>query len=106
MKEAFPEAQVSDIARPIRRSPRALDRSTTFLSLVSLIALIVGALGVATAIHSHIQQKLDTIAILKCLGATSSQVIGSCRADGVLGLAGGLVGIAWWELAFNGCFRY
>ena len=75
LKAAFPEARVADYRETHPAITRALDRSTTFLSLVSLIALIVGALGVATAIHSHLQQKLDTIAILKCLGARSSQIM-------------------------------
>jgi putative ABC transport system permease protein len=95
LKAAFPEAQVVDSRETHPAITRALDRSTTFLSLVSLIALIVGALGVATAIHSHLQQKLDSIAILKCLGARSSQIVRIYVAQtAMLGLAGGVVGIA------------
>lgn len=95
LKKAFPEAMVIDYRETNPLITRALDRSTTFLSLVSLIALIVGALGVATAIYSHIQQRLDTIAILKCLGARSSQVIRIYTLQTLLlGLTGGLAGIA------------
>ncbi|MCC7157797.1 MAG: FtsX-like permease family protein [Bryobacterales bacterium] len=91
---AFPEGLVADYRETHPAITRALDRSTTFLSLVSLIALIVGSLGVATAVYSHIQQKLDTIAILKCLGARSSQVIVIFTVQTVcLGLAGGLAGL-------------
>ncbi len=73
---------------------RGLERSTTFLSLVSLIALIVGGLGVATALHSHLQQKMDSIGILKCLGARSGQVIRIYLIEALgLGLAGSLAGI-------------
>src|SRR6185436_10125716 len=69
--------------------------ATMFLSLVSLIALIVGALGVATAMHSHLQQRMDSIAIMKCLGARSGQIIRIYVAQTLaLGLAGGLSGIA------------
>ena len=42
-----------------------------FLSLVSLIALIVGAIGVGMAMHAHLQQKMDHIAVMKSLGANS-----------------------------------
>lgn len=95
LKVALPEAQVVDSRQTHPAITRALDRSTTFLSLVSLIALIVGALGVATAIHSHLQQKLDSIAILKCLGARSWQIVRIYVAQtAMLGLAGGLAGIA------------
>jgi len=95
LKQVFPEAMVADYreSHPIIR--RALERSTTFLSLVSLIALVVGALGVATAIHAHMQQRLDSIAIMKCLGARSSQIVAiySLQAA-LLGLAGGVGGMA------------
>lgn len=94
LNEAFPEGLVADYRETHPAITRALERSTTFLSLVSLIALIVGSLGVATAVYSHIQQKLDTIAILKCLGARSSQIIGIFTAQTVcLGLAGGIAGL-------------
>ena len=36
---------------------------------------MIGALGVATAIQAHLQQKMDSIAIMKCLGAKSAQVL-------------------------------
>jgi putative ABC transport system permease protein len=95
LKKAFPEAQVVDYRETHPAITRALDRSTTFLSLVSLIALIVGALGVATAIYAHLQQRLDTIAILKCLGAKSSRIMGIYTMQTMLlGLTGGLAGIA------------
>jgi len=74
---------------------QGLRQSTTFLSLVSLIALVIGALGVATAIQAHLQQKMDSIAIMKCLGAKSAQVlrIYILQTAG-LGLAGSFAGIA------------
>lgn len=94
LKEIFPGALVADYREGHPFLTSALDRSTTFLSLVSLIALIVGALGVATAIHSHLQQRLDTIAILKCLGARSGQIMRIYTLQTLLiGLAGGLAGI-------------
>ena len=34
-----------------------------------------GAMGVASAMHGHLQQKLDSIAVMKCIGARSAQVI-------------------------------
>jgi len=94
LRKAFPDALVADYREGHPFITRALERSTTFLSLVSLIALIVGALGVATAIHSHLQQRLDTIAILKCLGARSAQIIRIYTLQTLLvGLAGGLAGV-------------
>ena len=73
---------------------RGLDRATNFLSLVSLVAMIVGALGVGMAMHSHLQQRLDTIAILKCIGARSSQILRIYLIQTVaLGAAGSSLGL-------------
>ncbi len=95
LRRTFPEAQVIDFRETHPTITRGLERATTFLSLVSLVALIVGALGVAMAMHSHLQQKLDSIAVMKCLGARSGQIIRIYVTQTLaLGLAGGLLGIA------------
>ena len=96
LKKAFPEALIADFRETHPIITQGLNRATTFLSLVSLIALIVGALGVATAMHAHLQQKLDSIAIMKCVGARTREVIQIYLLQTIgLGLAGGLVGVAF-----------
>jgi putative ABC transport system permease protein len=52
----------------------ALSRLGNYLGLVALVALLLGGLGVASAVNVFIKQKLDTIAVLRCLGATSGDV--------------------------------
>jgi putative ABC transport system permease protein len=99
LKRTFPEGLIADYRETHPIITRGLDRSTTFLSMISLIALIVGALGVATAMHAHLQQKMDSIAILKCLGARSGQVLKIYLGQTLaLGLAGGLLGIIFGTL--------
>lgn len=96
LKQAFPEGLIADYRETHPIITRGLDRSTTFLSLISLIGLIVGALGVATAMQAQLQQKMDTIAILKCLGARPGQVLRIYLAQTLaLGLAGGVLGVAF-----------
>ncbi|HEY3368738.1 MAG TPA: FtsX-like permease family protein [Symbiobacteriaceae bacterium] len=74
---------------------RFLDRLTAFLSLVSLVALLVGGLGVANATRVFIQEKLDAIAVMKCLGATNRKVTGVYLTQMLmLGLAGSALGVA------------
>jgi putative ABC transport system permease protein len=74
---------------------KAIDATTTFLSLISLIAMIVGSLGVAMAMYSHLQQRMDTIAVMKAVGARAQQVIQIYMVQTLwLGLAGGLIGVA------------
>src|SRR6185437_9309845 len=93
LKQSFPEATIADYRETHPIITRGLDRSTTFLSLIALIALVIGAMGVASAMHGHLQQKLDSIAVMKCIGARSSQVLRIYTAQTLmLGLAGGLLG--------------
>ncbi|MBM3795794.1 MAG: FtsX-like permease family protein [Acidobacteria bacterium] len=95
IKRAFPTALISDFRETHPLITSNLDRSERFLALVSLIALIIGALGVAATMHAHLQQRLDTIAIMKCLGARSSHVVRIYLAQTMLvGLIGGLAGVA------------
>ena len=91
---ALPEALIADFRQSNPIITRGLDRATTFLSLVSLIAMIVGALGVAMAMHAHLQQKMDNIAVMKSLGAASRDIIGIYTMQTLmLGLVGGIAGV-------------
>ncbi len=75
------------------RLDNALTRLANFLGLVALVALLLGGLGVASAIHVHIRGKLPTIAMLRCLGATSRQMVGVYLTQAaLLALAGSLLG--------------
>ena len=76
---------------------RNIDRFTQFLTLVGLAALLVGGVGVANAVKSHIDRRLDVIAAFKALGATGrdvfaiylTQVIVLAALGSVIGLAAG-----------------
>ena len=76
-----------------RRLGRSMENLYRFLSLVGFIALVLGGIGVASAIHIHIKQRLNTVAILRCLGASSRQAstIYVIQAA-VMSLAGAVVG--------------
>ena len=95
LKRRFPEGTIADFRETHPIITRGLNRSTTFLSLIGLIALVIGSMGVASSMHGHLQQKLDSIAVMKCLGARSSQVIRIYTAQTLmLGLGGGVLGVA------------
>jgi len=49
----------------------ALNNLYRFLNLVGFISLLLGAVGVASAIQAHLEQKMRTAAVLRCLGAAS-----------------------------------
>jgi putative ABC transport system permease protein len=70
-----------------------LTRLGNYLGLVALVALLLGGLGVASATHLFIRQKLGTIAVLRCLGATAAQVFLAYLTQALaMGLLGSLVG--------------
>jgi putative ABC transport system permease protein len=90
----LPEAQLTDYRETNPSLTEGLDRATGLLSLMSLVALVLGAVGVAMAMRAHLQQRLDTIAIMKSLGARSSQIMKIYLLQTLLlGLAGGVLGV-------------
>ena len=95
LRRTFREGLIADYSEAHPLIEQGLRQSTTFLSLVSLVALVIGALGVATAIQAHLQQKMDSIAVMKCLGAKSAQVLRIYVMQTLgLGLVGSAAGIA------------
>jgi putative ABC transport system permease protein len=73
----------------------AFDTLARFLGLVGLAALLLGGLGVASAVHVLVKTRLDAVAVLRCLGARQPLVFGTYLALSlVLGLAGSLAGAA------------
>jgi putative ABC transport system permease protein len=74
---------------------RNVERFTQFLTLVGLTALLVGGVGVANAVKSHLDRKRDTIAAMKSLGATGARVFAIYLTQ-VLALAaiGAVIGVA------------
>jgi putative ABC transport system permease protein len=95
LETLLPEAQVADYRESSPALTRGLDSAEGLLSLMSLVALVLGAVGVAMAMRAHLQQRLDSIAIMKSLGAVSSQIIKIYLLQTILlGLIGGLLGVA------------
>ena len=93
LEAALPEAQVQDYREANPAVTRALDGATGLLSLMSLVALVLGAVGVAMAMRAHLQQRMEAIAILKSLGATSTGVMKIYVLQTLLlGLGGGIAG--------------
>jgi putative ABC transport system permease protein len=94
LEKLLPEAQIIDYRETNPALTQGLDRATSLLSLMSLVALVLGAIGVAMAMRAHLQQRLDTIAIMKSLGARSGQVIKIYLLQTLLlGAAGGVLGV-------------
>ena len=72
---------------------RFWNQLTVYLGLTGLVALMVGGIGVATSVRAFVRGKLETIAVLKCLGASWRQMLAAYLLQTVLlGLGGSLLG--------------
>ncbi len=78
-----------------RRLDEVLGRLSSYLALVALIALLMGGVGVASGMNVFAKQKTETVAVLRCLGATTSDVFAIYVFQAaVLGLLGSVTGAA------------
>ncbi len=74
---------------------RALENVYAFMSLVGFISLFLGAIGVASAIHVHVRQKIPTVAVLRCLGCSARQAFAVYLVQGLgIGICGAILGAA------------
>ncbi len=81
---------VSDRQRSLGRAYQNLSR---FLELVGIVALLLGSVGVASGIHVFIKEKLPSVAILRCLGASARLTVTICLVQAAgIGLLGALLG--------------
>lgn len=70
-------------------------RTENYLSLTGLVVLVLGGIGVSSVTRVFIEQKRASIAVLKCIGGTSRQIMSAYLAQVIaLGLAGSLLGVA------------
>ena len=97
MRAKFPteRLQYSTVAERKRNLGAALTNIEGFLNLVGFIALFLGAIGVASAVHVYVRQKISTVAVLRCLGASAAQSFSVYVVQGLaLGIFGAVLGAA------------
>jgi putative ABC transport system permease protein len=72
-----------------------LMRTENYLSLVGFIMVVLGGIGVWSVTRVFVQQKIRSVAILKCVGATTAMVLWTYVVQVLLlGLAGSVLGVA------------
>jgi len=80
-----------DQARRLSNGVRFLGR---FLGLVGLGALLLGGIGVASAIHVYIREKRPGVAVLRCIGSDQWTLFAAYLLQAsALGLAGSALGV-------------
>jgi putative ABC transport system permease protein len=91
--------RVRTVADTERDFTESVARLADFLSIIGLIALLLGGIGVASGVNAFVSAKIDTVAVLRCLGATGRQVLAlyvvQSAAMGLVGaIAGTVLGVA------------
>jgi len=73
----------------------SLQRAENFLSLVGFIIVVLGGIGVWSVTRVFVRQKIRSVAILKCVGASTPQVLATYTLQvALLAAAGSLIGVA------------
>jgi putative ABC transport system permease protein len=96
VRRALPEAgwEIRSRGNASPQLERTISRFTQFLTLVGLAALLVGGVGVANAVKSHIDRRRDVIAAFKALGATGRDVFAIYLTQvTVLAVIGSVIGL-------------
>jgi putative ABC transport system permease protein len=76
-----------------RQTGRSFQNLSNFLSLVAFIALLLGCVGVASAVNVFVKEKLPSVAVLRCLGVSSWAAMRIYLVQIILmGLAGAVLG--------------
>jgi putative ABC transport system permease protein len=97
---ATQRVNVRTVSEDQRRLNDTLERLGNYLGLVALIALLLGGLGVASAVHVFIKRKMETVAVLRCLGAGVPTVLAVYLVQSaVVGLLGSIAGAALGAIA-------
>jgi putative ABC transport system permease protein len=95
-RDKFPDAgwEIRTAGQASPMLQRFLDRIALFLGLVGITALLVGGIGIGSAVAYFVAGKTATIATLKSLGASTRLVFAAYAAQiGLLALAGIAVGL-------------
>jgi len=105
-----PGERLRDISSTSPQIKSAVDRAGRFLSLASLVAVLLCATAVAMSARRYVRRHLDTVALLKTLGATrwftvcltTSQLLAVALLGAAIGSAIGYVAQAWLVYALRG----
>jgi putative ABC transport system permease protein len=112
-KNKNPNEEIEDVEDSAPQIKSAIDRSSQFLSIASLIAVLLCAIAVAMAARRYVQRHLDSVALLKTLGATRGFTLAVSLSQLVLiglvaAIFGSLIGFgaqAWLVKLLQGWLR-
>jgi putative ABC transport system permease protein len=87
------QVRVRTVTQAEMSTQDAIENLSNFIGIVGLVALLLGGIGVASGVRAFVARKIDTVAVLRCLGASSGQVLAiyvvQAAAMGLVGAAAG-----------------
>src|SRR5689334_21972366 len=95
LKKRFDQQQVRvrTVTQTEVATADAIENLSNFIGIVGLVALLLGGIGVASGVRAFVERKIDTVAVMRCLGASSGQVmaiyVAQAAAMGLVGAAAG-----------------
>ena len=70
------------------------ERAENYLSLVGLVIVVLGGIAVSSVTRVFVRQKIKSIAVMKCVGGTSRQILSVYLLQSLaLGIIGSLIGV-------------
>lgn len=95
-----PGERLQTAGRTENRIQNAIERAEGYLSLASMITLLLAATAVAVSARRYAATQVDGVALMKCLGAKQALVLTATLIElGLMGLVTGLAGSALGYLA-------
>ena len=89
------QVRVRTVTQTEMATADAIEDLSNFIGIVGLVALLLGGTGVASGVRAFVARKIDTVAVLRCLGASSGQVLAIYVAQAAaMGLVGAAAGAA------------
>ena len=108
-----PESEIDTLARDLQNELRPqfvrvrsyrdrqeqigedFERAENYLSLVGLVIVVLGGIAVSSVTRVFVRQKIKSIAVMKCVGGTSRQILAVYLLQSLaLGIIGSLIGVA------------
>jgi putative ABC transport system permease protein len=87
------QVRVRTVTQSEMATSDAIENLSNFIGIVGLVALLLGGIGVASGVRAFGARKIDKVAVLGCLGASSGQVLGIYVVQAAaMGLAGAAAG--------------
>ena len=94
-KKRFDDSKftIETIADRKKSTSETFQRLTTFFRLIGFISILLGCLGVASAVTVFVQEKIPTVAVLRTIGASGTQAFTLFLLQiAAMGIVGAIVG--------------